>query len=583
MKFLDYGLSEPVIQGIINMGFEEPTEIQAQSIPVAKTGRDLIAQSQTGTGKTASFTIPVLENIDPDDRSLQALVLCPTRELAVQMSEAIAKLASGFKGLNVVPVYGGENIGVQIRKIRRGAQIVVGTPGRTRDHLNRGTLRADDVKTLVLDEADEMLKMGFKEELESILEYLPEDRQTLLFSATMPATVRHLAKQYTNDPERIKIEAKGITNEDIDQKAYLVRWKNKVEALNRLIISENPQQCLVFCNTKRAVDELTDELQQLKLTCEKIHGDIPQHLRLDAINRFNRGTIRVLIATDVAARGLDIVGVDAVYNYEVPGHPEVYVHRIGRTGRAGRKGLSSTLISRREVDDFEAVQRYIKMNIEFSKLPTLSDLNQAKLNRFEGDLVALCKEEAEQRALEMIDRLVEKGYDVKEVAAHLVAMQLDLDDRSESDLSFHLHRRQTRTTSAVKVNVGRKHGVEVRSILGFFHSKSGIRKDQIGDIKLRNEETILCMNEETAKKAIKALNNRTWGDNKLHLEFITYTDDRERNRGGRGGNFKRGRGNGGRGNGGRGGYNRGDRGGRGGKYGGDRKNHGRRDNHHRDK
>lgn len=361
MGFNQYELSDAVMNGIEKCGFSEPTDIQAQSIPLCKEGHDIIAQSQTGTGKTAAFSIPMLENINEADRSLQALILCPTRELAVQVSEAISALAAGMRGLNVVPVYGGEPIYHQIRKLKRGAQVVVGTPGRTKDHLDRGILKAGNVNTLILDEADEMLKMGFKDELEAILSYLPEERQTLLFSATMPKTVEYLAKKYTKDPQRIHIARKNMTNTNITQKKYyLIKRRHKIDALLRLIDFQTPKQALIFCNTKRGVDQLSEAFQKKNVVSDKIHGDIPQAQRLETIKRFNAGHLNLLIATDVAARGLDIDGVDAVYNYDVPSHPENYVHRIGRTGRAGRTGEASTITSREDISFLTEIMHYTK-------------------------------------------------------------------------------------------------------------------------------------------------------------------------------------------------------------------------------
>jgi len=534
MNFLDFNLSEAVMVGINKLGFTEATDIQAQSIPLCKEGHDLIAQSQTGTGKTAAFSIPMLENINESDRSLQALILCPTRELAVQVAEAISAMSIGMRGLNVVPVYGGEPIYHQIRRLKRGAQVVVGTPGRTKDHFDRGVLKAGSLNTLILDEADEMLKMGFKDELEAILAYLPEERQTLLFSATMPKTVEYLAKKYTNDPKRIHIARKNMTNENITQKYILVKRRHKIDGLLRLIDFQVPKQALIFCNTKRGVDQLSEAFQKKNVVSDKIHGDIPQAQRLETIKRFNAGHLNLLIATDVAARGLDIDGVDAVYNYDVPTHPENYVHRIGRTGRAGRTGNASTIVSREEINFLTEIMHYTKEKIEETQLPSLSEVNESRVDRYVTDALAICEGGMSDHAQTIINKLEEKGFNGHQIAAAIIDMNLELEKGTDHDFGFRTHvptqrgpkgsnsrspQGDRKRSDSLRLNLGRDDKIEVRDLLHLISSKSGIRKHAIGNIRMRNSFTYLDMDKTTADKIISVLHGQSHSGKTLEARF----------------------------------------------------------------
>jgi len=522
MGFNQYELSDAIMEGIVKCGYEEPTEIQSQSIPLCKEGHDIIAQSQTGTGKTAAFSIPMLENINEADRSLQALILCPTRELAVQVADAVKELAQGMRGLNVVPVYGGEPIYHQIRKLKRGAQVVVGTPGRTKDHLDRGNIKAGNLNTLILDEADEMLKMGFKDELEAILSYLPEERQTLLFSATMPKTVEYIAKKYTKDPQRIHIARKNMTNTNITQKYYLIKRRHKIDALLRLIDFQTPKQALIFCNTKRGVDLLSEAFQKKNVVSDKIHGDIPQAQRLETIKRFNAGHLNLLIATDVAARGLDIDGVDAVYNYDVPTHPENYVHRIGRTGRAGRTGEASTIVSREDINFLTEIMHYTKEKIDEAQLPSLSEVNTSRVDKYVVDALAIGEEGMSEHAIKIINKLEDEGFSSRQIAAAIIDMNLQLEKGTDNDFSFRSHvptkrgqkgsqgggGENRKRSDSLRMNLGRDDKVQVRDLLHLISSKSGIRKHAIGNIRMRNNVTYLDMDKDTADKIISALNGK---------------------------------------------------------------------------
>ena len=350
VRFDEMGIIPQILRGVEEMGFEEMTPIQAQAIPAVMEGGDVIGQAQTGTGKTAAFGIPILQKIDTSRKSTQVLVLSPTRELAIQVAEEIRNLGKYMHGVKILPVYGGQDITKQIRSLKGGIQIIVGTPGRVMDHLRRKTIRCDEVNTIVLDEADEMLNMGFREDIETVLEYLPKERQTVLFSATMPKPILDITRKYQHDATMIKVTKKELTVSNIEQYYYDVKRKDKVDVLSRLLDYYNPKVSIVFCNTKRMVDELARELTMRGYFAEGLHGDMKQGQRDRVMNNFRKGNTDILIATDVAARGLDIDDVEAVFNYDIPQDDEYYVHRIGRTGRAGRTGKAFSFVKGKEVD-----------------------------------------------------------------------------------------------------------------------------------------------------------------------------------------------------------------------------------------
>ncbi|AJD90136.1 DEAD/DEAH box helicase [Jeotgalibacillus malaysiensis] len=363
----------PVIQkSIKRMGFEEATPIQAGTIPLSAEGKDIIGQAQTGTGKTAAFGIPMLEKVDTKSSAIQGLIIAPTRELAIQVSEELYKIGSD-KRVRVLSVYGGQDIQRQIRAMKKRPHIIVGTPGRLLDHINRRTLKLDEVETLVLDEADEMLNMGFIDDIESILKNVPETRQTLLFSATMPGPIRKIAERFMRDPEVVKVKAKEMTVENIEQFFVKAHEREKFDVLSRLINVQSPELAIVFGRTKRRVDELARALEIRGYMAEGIHGDLTQAKRMSVLKKFKEGRIDVLVATDVAARGLDISGVTHVYNYDIPQDPESYVHRIGRTGRAGKKGMAMTFVTPREMNYLRVVEQTTKKKMEQMRPPSSSE------------------------------------------------------------------------------------------------------------------------------------------------------------------------------------------------------------------
>jgi ATP-dependent RNA helicase DeaD len=381
--FSDFGLSKELETAVLNMGFEEPTPIQAQAIPIALKGSDLIGQAQTGTGKTTAFGVPLLERMEIDT-GIQGLVLAPTRELAVQVAEELNRIGQ-VKGIRTLPIYGGQDINRQIRSLKNRPQIIAATPGRLIDHLERRTIRLKNIKVVVLDEADEMLNMGFIEDIERILSDIPEERQTLLFSATMPKKIQSLAERFMVDPELVKIKAKEMTVTNIEQYYLEVHEKQKFDVLTSLLDIESPELAIIFGRTKKRVDEVVEGLMKRGYSAEGIHGDIPQSKRDQVIRRFKEQSIEIMVATDVAARGLDISGVSHVYNFDIPQDPESYVHRIGRTGRAGNKGIAYTFVTPREIDHLRIIEQVTKKKMKKKPIPSYKDViagnQQATINR----------------------------------------------------------------------------------------------------------------------------------------------------------------------------------------------------------
>jgi Superfamily II DNA and RNA helicases len=433
-------LRPEILAAVAEMGFIEPSGIQSLAIPAMLEGRDIIGQAQTGTGKTAAFGMPMLQMLSTKNRHVQGLVLCPTRELAVQVGEEIGRLASQMPRVNVVAVYGGQSIELQIRALSRGAQIVVGTPGRVKDHLLRGTINFDQVSLLVLDEADEMLNMGFREDIEEILESTPAEAQRAFFSATMPPEIRKLCDRYLKNPEHLKIDQPTMTVEAIAQSFYEIKPHRKLDALCRLFEAEKFNKALVFCSTRRMVDELTQFVQNRGFGADSLHGELAQSQRDRVMGRFRSGDLKVLAATDVAARGLDVDDVDLVINFDLPYDHESYVHRVGRTGRAGRSGRAVSIITSSEYYKLRNIMRYTKADIEKAMLPSLGDVLDKKV---EGLLTKLAQNLSSGKDLERLDAAVEKSglSGQPGVVAVLINMLLEkemgsfdlskLDDRAE--------------------------------------------------------------------------------------------------------------------------------------------------------
>nr|WP_317843063.1 DEAD/DEAH box helicase [Ornithinibacillus gellani] len=403
------------------MGFEESTPIQAQTIPLAMEGNDVIGQAQTGTGKTAAFGIPMIEKIDSNKRKIQGLVVAPTRELAIQVAEEINRLAK-FKRVRALPVYGGQHMDRQIRSLKDGPQIVVATPGRLLDHLRRKTIRTDNVEIVVLDEADEMLNMGFIDDIRDILKSVPEERQTLLFSATMPREIRDIATNLMKNPKEIKVKAKEMTVENIDQYFVEVPERNKFDTLSNHLDIHDPDLAIVFSRTKKRVDEITEGLQARGFRAEGIHGDLTQGKRMSVLNKFKNGRVDVLVATDVAARGLDISGVTHVYNFDIPQDPESYVHRIGRTGRAGRTGEAISFITPREMAHLKLIERVTKSKMKRMVPPTNQEAQRGQQQVTADKLLKTIEEKDLKAYHQTASELLQEHDSISVVAAALKLM-----------------------------------------------------------------------------------------------------------------------------------------------------------------
>ncbi|AET70683.1 DNA/RNA helicase, superfamily II [Desulfosporosinus orientis DSM 765] len=416
--FTDLGLSESIIRSIINMGFEETTPIQEQTIPIAMEGRDLIGQAQTGTGKTAAYGIPLIERIVGQSEHIQGIVLAPTRELAVQVAEELNKIGQ-YKRIHALPIYGGQGIEWQIRALKKRPHIIVATPGRLMDHMRRKTIRLNDIKILVLDEADEMLNMGFLDDIETILKEVPEERQTLLFSATMPRQIQNIAHRFMQEPQLISIKATGVTVSDIEQHYVEVTERLKFDVLSRILDIQSPELSIVFARTKKRVDELAEALSKRGYSAEGIHGDLTQNKRDSVLRQFKDGTIEVLVATDVAARGLDISGVTHVFNFDIPQDPESYVHRVGRTGRAGKSGLAITLVTPREIGMLRLIESVIKRRIVRKPIPTIVEAVQGQQRLTMNEVLRVIAEEDIEKYKALAEELLAENDSVTLLSAAL--------------------------------------------------------------------------------------------------------------------------------------------------------------------
>ena len=426
IRFEESGIDERIVRAVKEMGFESLSPIQQEAIPAVLRGEDIIGQAQTGTGKTAAFGIPALQLIDPDAKGVQCIVLCPTRELAIQAADEIRKYAKYMHGIKVLPIYGGQDISRQIRSLASNVQIVVGTPGRVMDHMRRHTLKLKNIKLMVLDEADEMLNMGFREDIETILEGVGSEHQTVLFSATMPQAILDITSQYQKqDAKHIQIQKKELTIPLVKQYYYEVKRENKEEVAARLLDYYNPRQTLVFCNTKKMVDELCEKLKGRGYFAEGLHGDLSQAQRDKVMQGFRKGTTEILIATDVAARGIDVDDVEAVINYDVPQDIEYYVHRIGRTGRAGRSGRSFTLVVGREIYKIREIEKVCNTKIKARRVPSGADVTAAKSEKILSEILTVLKEQDLSTMLPIIEaKLNEEDCTAMELCAAFLKQQM---------------------------------------------------------------------------------------------------------------------------------------------------------------
>ena len=555
-KFQELQLDDRIIRAITEMGFEEASPIQAQAIPVVLEGRDMIGQALTGTGKTAAFGLPLLQKVDPKVKKLQAVVLLPTRELAIQVAEELRRFAKFMHGIKVLPVYGGQDIVRQIRALKDGTQIVVGTPGRVMDHMRRKTVKMDHVHTVVLDEADEMLNMGFLEDMETILSQLPEERQTLMFSATMPQAIADIAKKFQKDPVTVRVIKKELTVPKVTQYYYEVKPKNKVEVMCRLLDMYSPKLSIVFCNTKRQVDELVQALQGRGYFAEGLHGDLKQVQRDRVMESFRNGRTDILIATDVAARGIDVGNVEAVFNYDIPQDDEYYVHRIGRTGRAGREGKAFSLVVGKEVYKLRDIQRYCKTKIIPQAIPSLNDITEIKAEKILDQVQDILNDADLTKMVNIIEKkLMEDDYTSLDLAAALLKMSMgddnediidnymparsldDLDSYGRNSRGRDRGRNNSRRKGATDraavdyvlnggeermarlfINIGKAQRVTPGDILGAVAGESGIPGRLVGSIDMYDGYTFVDVPAEYAEDVLNAMSHARIKGKHIHVE-----------------------------------------------------------------
>ncbi len=510
VSFSDFSLNDRLLEAIEGLGFETPTPIQAQAIPFLQQGRDLIGQAQTGTGKTAAFGLPLLGQIDTSRRNTQALILAPTRELAIQVARALKQFAAKMPGLLVTPIYGGQEYGTQLKALRKGSHIVVGTPGRVMDHIRRGSLKLDGLKTMVLDEADEMLSMGFVEDIEWVLGHCPDERQTILFSATMPSRIRSIAKKYMQDPQQVIIEKRTSAATTIRQRHWVVAGLNKLDALSRILEAETLDAVLIFVRTKASTVVLAEQLAERHLKAAALHGDMPQSMREHTVKRLERGQVDLLVATDVAARGLDIERFSHVVNYDMPGDPEAYVHRIGRTGRAGRVGNAISFVVPRERYLLRGIERITKQPIEAMKLPSADQLNRKRITDFKqsinqivtegeldpfiGILRELCEEESLD-PLEMAAALAQKAQGKVPLLVRDIVVPTRKPDRPRSGSARPQRVRPEQGMARYRLAVGLDQGAMPSHIVGAIANSSGLQGRHIGRITINQDHSLVDLPE----------------------------------------------------------------------------------------
>lgn len=545
IRFDELNLDAKILRAVTDMGFEAASPIQAKAIPLEIEGKDIIGQAQTGTGKTAAFGIPLLQKIDPKNKKLQAVVLCPTRELAIQVADEIRSLAKYMHGIKVLPIYGGQEIVKQIRSLKDGVQVIIGTPGRVMDHMRRKTIKFGQVHTVVLDEADEMLNMVFLEDMETILSELPEERQTVMFSATMPAAIAEIAKKFQKEPEIVKVVKKDLTVPKVTQYYYEVKPKNKIEVMCRLLDMYAPKLSVVFCNTKRQVDELVLALQGRGYFAEGLHGDLKQVQRDRVMNGFRKGRTDILVATDVAARGIDVDDVEAVFNYDIPQDEEYYVHRIGRTGRAGREGKAFSLVVGKEVYKLRDIQRYCKTKIVPQPIPSIDDVTEIKADKILCQAEELLQDSDMNRLIDIIEKKVlEEDYTTLDLAAGLLRMIMGEDNediiedsrplRSLDDLGDYRDRNSGRgrggrsggrggrsggdDMARLFINIGKNQNVKPGDILGAIAGESGMPGKMVGSIDMYDKYTFVEVPREQADVVLQAMKDVRIKGKNIHME-----------------------------------------------------------------
>ncbi|MAB76473.1 MAG: DEAD/DEAH box helicase [Verrucomicrobiales bacterium] len=584
-KFSELGLPQPLVEAVEELGFEAPSAIQAAAIPPALEGKDLVGLSETGSGKTAAFGLASLAQIDTKSANPQLLVVCPTRELAVQVCGELQRLGKKLHGLHVTAIYGGAPIDRQMRSLRNGVQAVVGTPGRLIDLVKRGSLDLSHVKTAVLDEADRMLDMGFVDDMENILRALPDEHQTLFFSATMNPAVERLIGGFGNDPQTVEIERKSLTVDSIEQLCFQVRQRSRIELVSRIVDLEQPKLTLVFCNTKRSVDECNEALLARGYSADRLHGDIVQNMRERVLRRFREGTVEILVATDVAARGIDIDDIDLVINYELPQDPEDYVHRIGRTGRAGRTGKAVSFIYGRDAYRIKTIERFTRQKISRADIPTQEMVNTLLADQLLESVSERLQEEPDETTIQALTQLKDLGHDWDDIAGALMEMVKELtvregeeiaedrpgaqrkrgdrtrddhprvDDRSDFDPNrerpqkreFRDRHNRGLEEGMVKLflSLGKRDRINPGDIVGMLHNECHLERGSVGHIKLMPNFSFVEVREEVAQQAINESRNAKLRGKSFKLDIDRgpgqgggsnnfRSDDRKERRGGKG-------------------------------------------------
>ncbi len=562
--FADLGLAPEILKAVERMGFEETTPIQSAAIPVLLEGADVVGQSQTGSGKTAAFGIPAIQAVDASLRAPQVIILCPTRELVMQVAEEIAKLAFFKRGVRELPIYGGQSYERQFRGLSAGAQIIIGTPGRVMDHLERKSLRLGQIKIVVLDEADRMLDMGFVDDIKTILRETPEERQTVFFSATIPRPIQELIKTFTRNPVNVRVEAEAMTVPAIEQVYYEVDRRSKLEVLCRLLDLEDVKLAIIFCATKMMVDELTEHLGARGYSADKLHGDMTQAMRERVMGRFRKRAVEILVATDVAARGLDVDDIEVVFNYDLPHDGEDYVHRIGRTGRAGKGGKAVTFVAGREIYRLENIQRFTKSRIRRERVPSAEEVEGKRATAFAEALRETLEKGEFKRHDELLDQLLDQGHSPTDIASALIHLLSEDKTRSGQPIPEDRNRnspdptardRRERTRDdferpprheprerpfetrgpreeagtvsheagmvRLAFNVGRAHQVQPGDFVGVIAGVTAIPKGEIGAIHLQATKTLVDVAEPRVPLVLKKLNGIQFKGRKLAVRLAS--------------------------------------------------------------
>ena len=545
MLFNELNLPEEILRAVEDMGFSEATEIQSKAIPVMLEGKDLVGKSNTGTGKTAAFGIPAAVSVTRGGKNgVEVLILCPTRELAMQACKEIEKFSAYMPWVKPCAVYGGAAMDKQISELRRGANIVVGTPGRVMDHIGRKTLKLENLRTIVLDEADEMLNMGFREDIETILSFVPEERQTVLFSATMPPPIMALTKEYQTDPVVIKVESKARTVDTIEQKYFEVPMGRKTDALKLLLIAYEPKLSMVFCNTKKMVDELTEALVSKGFKAAGLHGDMKQASRTQVLSAFKSGSINVLIATDVAARGIDVEGVDCVFNYDLPQDNEYYIHRIGRTGRAGKSGAAYTIISgRKQFYELKNIASFIKADIARAELPGRDEIVARKAAHVNEKILSAVESGKYESCRADVQKLMESGLSAEDIAVALLGMRLSKDTKNipeiisvPRDNGGKGGRYQKGGKVKLEISAGRSSRLAPNFVLGALVDATGMPGKSFGKIDIYDKFTTVEVPEADTEHVLDSMTGTKINGQKITIKRYEgraerFEDDRDQRRG----------------------------------------------------